>query len=100
MGYAISKKAPQDGKRDTVVNLRMSRPVRDLIDNAAAALGKTRTDFIIDSSRRQATDVLLDQRLFALDDKQYRAFLRALDEPPAANAKLKRLMASKSPWEA
>ncbi len=100
MRSATTKKSSgQGGRRDTVVNLRMPRPIRDLIDNAAAALGKTRTDFIIDSSRKQATDVLLDQRLFALDDGQYRAFLRALDQPPAPNAKLKQLMAGKSPWE-
>ena len=61
----MSSAAPH--RRDAVVNLRMSKGVRDLIDEAAAALGKTRTDFIIDSSRKQATDVLLDQRLFALE---------------------------------
>ena len=86
-------------KRDAVVNLRMSRTVRDLIDEAATALGKTRTDFIIDSSRKEATDVLLDQRLFALDEKQYNAFLRALDAPPAPNEKLKRALSAKAPWD-
>jgi uncharacterized protein (DUF1778 family) len=86
-------------KRDAVVNLRMSKTVRDLIDEAATALGKTRTDFIIDSSRKEATDVLLDQRLFALDEKQYGAFLRALDAPPAPNEKLKRLLGAKAPWD-
>lgn len=97
----VSKKssALESGRRDAVVNLRMPRQLRDMIDNAAAALGKTRTDFILDSSRKQATDVLLDQRLFTLNEKQHRAFLRALDAPPTPNAKLKQLMASKSPWE-
>jgi uncharacterized protein (DUF1778 family) len=86
-------------RRVSVVNLRVPRAVRDLIDSAAAVLGKTRTDFIIDSSRRHAVDVLLDQRLFTLSEEQYDTFRRALDAPPAPNAKLKRLMASKSPWE-
>jgi uncharacterized protein (DUF1778 family) len=93
----MSPAAPH--RRDAVVNLRMSKGVRDLIDEAAAALGKTRTDFIIDSSRKQATDVLLDQRLFALDEKQYDAFLRALDAPPAPNEKLKRALCAKAPWD-
>jgi uncharacterized protein (DUF1778 family) len=93
----MSNAAPH--RRDAVVNLRMSSTVRDLIDEAAAALGKTRTDFIIDSSRKEATDVLLDQRLFALDEKQYDAFLQALDAPPAPNAKLKRLLSAKAPWD-
>jgi uncharacterized protein (DUF1778 family) len=90
--------ASESSKRDTVVNLRMPQSVRDLIDGAASALGKTRTDFIIDSSRKQAVDVLLDQRLFALDDVRYAAFLKALDAPPAPNAKLKRLMSDEPPW--
>jgi uncharacterized protein (DUF1778 family) len=82
-----------------VVNLRMPEEVRDLIDSAAGELGKTRTDFIIESSRRHAIDVLLDKRLFSLNEAQYAAFVRALDKPPAPNAKLKRLLAGKSPWE-
>jgi uncharacterized protein (DUF1778 family) len=79
------------------VNLRMPRRLRGMIDDAAAATGKTRTDFILESSRKQAADVLLDRRVFRLGEKQYAAFLSALDAPPAPDAKLKRLMASKSP---
>ncbi len=86
-------------RRDAVVNLRMPQFVRDLIDNAASVLGKTRTDFIIDISRKQAIDVLLDQRLFTLRTERYEAFLDALEKPPVPNEKLKRLLASKSPWE-
>lgn len=86
-------------KRDAVVNLRMPVSIRDLIDNAAELVGKTRTAFIIESSRKHAIDVLLDQRLFKLDEEQFAAFSQALDETPASNEKLKRLMATPSPWE-
>jgi uncharacterized protein (DUF1778 family) len=86
-------------RRETVVNLRMTRLMRDLIDSAAAVAGKTRTDFIIESSRARAIDVLLDQRLFTLNETQYGAFLRALDEKPAPNEKLKALLSGKAPWE-
>ena len=86
-------------KPDAVVNVRVSKAWRDLIDNAASALGKTRTDFIVESARKQAVDVLLDQQYFALEGEQYEAFLRVLDAPPPPNARLKRLMASKAPWE-
>ncbi|MDE2111176.1 MAG: DUF1778 domain-containing protein [Alphaproteobacteria bacterium] len=41
----------------------------------------------------------LDQQTFTLNAKQHEAFLKALDNPPPPNAKLKKLMASKSPWE-
>ena len=96
---AQSQASKGKAKRETVVNLRMTKVMRDLIDSAAAVVGKTRTDFIIESSRKHAIDVLLDQRLFALSAEQYDAFVHALDKPPGSNAKLKALMSGKSPWE-
>lgn len=86
-------------RKAAVINLRMPAEVRDLIDTAADVQGKTRTAFIVESSRKEAIDVLLDQRFFALNNEQYDAFVKALDEPPAPNAKLKQLLASRAPWE-
>jgi uncharacterized protein (DUF1778 family) len=86
-------------RRDAVINVRLSTKLRDLIDRAAAVVGKTRTDFILESARKHAVDVLLDQRLFSLEPKQYEEFLRVLDQPPEPNARLKQLLSSKSPWE-
>ena len=71
---------------------------RRLIDDAAAVLGKSRTEFMIDCARRQAIDVLLDQRLFVLDAKGYDAFVDALDNPPAPGPKLRALMARTPAW--
>jgi uncharacterized protein (DUF1778 family) len=48
---------------------------------------------------KQAIDVLLDQHLFSLDPKQHEEFLRALAQPAEPNARLRQLLASKSPWE-
>lgn len=86
-------------KQDAVINIRVSTFWRDLIDNAASVLGKTRTDFVVESARKRAIDVLLDQRFFTLEGGQYEAFLQVLDQPPLPGERLKRLMASKSPWE-
>ena len=86
-------------KRDAVINVRLTTKLRDLIDRAADVVGKTRSDFILESARKHAIDVLLDQRLFSLDPKQYEEFLRVLDEPAEPNPLLKQLLASKSPWE-
>ena len=84
---------------DTTINIRVSTLWRDLIDSAASVLGKTRTDFVVESARNQAIDVLLDQRLFTLQGDQYEAFVQVLDQPALPNARLKRLMASRAPWE-
>lgn len=80
------------------INLRIEAGTRQLIDDAAAALGKTRTEFMVETARRQAIDVLVDRRLFALDAEQFDAFVRALDNPPAPGPKLKALMSRKPAW--
>lgn len=86
-------------RRDSVINVRVPRLLKSLIDQAADAVGKSRSEFILESARTHAIDVLLDQRFFALDADRYKAFMQMLDAPPASNKKLKALMASKAPWE-
>jgi uncharacterized protein (DUF1778 family) len=84
---------------DAVINLRLSRRLRDTIDDAASSLGKTRTEFILDSVRKDAIDTLLDRRVFVLGNDQYAAFVRALEAPPVPNEKLKNLLRRKPQWE-
>jgi uncharacterized protein (DUF1778 family) len=80
------------------INLRIEAQTRQLIDDAAAVLGKTRTEFMVESARKQAIDVLLDQRLFVLAPERYDAFLHALDNPPAPGPKLKSLLRRVPAW--
>jgi uncharacterized protein (DUF1778 family) len=80
------------------INLRIEANTRQLIDDAAAVLGKTRTEFMIETARRQAIDVLLDQRLFALDHASFDGFVDALDNPPAPGPKLRALLARTPKW--
>jgi uncharacterized protein (DUF1778 family) len=81
------------------INLRIESDTRQLIDDAAALLGKTRTEFMIETSRRQAIDVLLDQRLFMLDVGRFEAFMNALDNPPAPGPKLRSLLRRAPAWQ-
>ncbi len=85
--------------RDAAINLRARLEQRDLIDQAAAAIGKTRSDFMLEAACERAQAVLLDQIYFRLDDESHRAFLRQLDTPPSPNAGLERLMAVTPPWD-
>lgn len=80
------------------INLRIETRTRRLIDKAAALVGKTRTEFMIESARHAAVDVLLDQRLFALDPAAHDAFVRALDNPPPPGPKLRALMRRPPAW--
>ncbi len=81
------------------INLRIETRTRQLIDDAAAILGKTRTEFMVESARRQAIDVLLGQRLFVLDAHRYDAFMDALDNPPAPGPKLRSLLRRIPAWQ-
>lgn len=94
--------AEQSGASDPKgsINLRIEAQTRRLIDDAAAVLGKTRTEFMIDSARALAIDVLLDQRLFVLDPARYDAFVQALDNPPAPGPKLRALLRRTPAWAA
>lgn len=81
------------------INLRIEANTRRLIDDAAAILGKSRTEFMIESARRQAIDVLLDQRLFVLDSGRFDDFMRMLDNPPASGPKLRSLLRRVPAWQ-
>ena len=93
------KRTATRSRRDAIINLRVPAKLRDLFDAAAEAVGKTRTQFVVDSAHTQAIDVLLDKRIFKLDEAAFAAFHAALDNPPAPNEKLQALFARKSPWE-
>ncbi len=85
--------------RDVTINLRANRKQRSLIDQAAQALGKTRSDFMLEASCREAESVLLDHRYFALDAETFKEFTAVLDSPPATNPRLQRLLTEKAPWD-
>jgi len=108
--HASSRESPSAGtvavvERSSVadakgsINLRIEANTRQLIDDAAAILGKTRTEFMIESARLHAIDVLLDQRLFVLDSKRFDTFMHMLDNPPAAGSKLRSLLRRVPAWQ-
>lgn len=87
------------GARGVTINLRADNTKRELIDRAAKKMGKNRSEFMLEAACREATEILLDQRLFLLDEKAYRQFMDALDASPTENKRLKRLLMSKATWE-
>jgi uncharacterized protein (DUF1778 family) len=85
--------------RDENINLRASQSQKALIDRAADALGRNRSDFMLETACREAQAVLLDRRYFALPGEEFKRFTAMLDKPPADNARLRRLLRTKAPWE-
>jgi len=81
------------------ISIRAKARQRDLIDQAAQRLGRTRSDFMLETACREAEDVLLDQTYFPLDPQAFASFHAMLDDPPKPTDRLRRLLLSKAPWE-
>tara|TARA_R110001592_G_scaffold241449_4_gene501856 strand:+ start:739 stop:978 length:240 start_codon:yes stop_codon:yes gene_type:complete len=79
--------------------MRVEPGQQALLTKAAALVNKDRTSFILEVACREAENILLDQRLFQLDDSAFLAFEEALDRPVPPNAKLKNLLSEASPWD-
>jgi uncharacterized protein (DUF1778 family) len=89
----------RSGSRGEVINLRANLNQKTLIDRAATAVGRSRSDFMLESACKEAEAVLLDQRYFTLPAEDFKRFVAMLDRPPADNARLRRLLKTKAPWE-
>lgn len=81
------------------LNIRIKPQVRELIDRAARATGKNRTDFVLDAARHAAEDALLDRTVLMLNPKAFREFIERLDAPPQPNKLLIKTMKTPAPWE-
>lgn len=81
------------------INLRVSRGQKALIDRAAQALGRNRSDFMLETACREAESVLLDRRYFALPEEEFKRFRAMLDKRPLSNPRLARLLKTRAPWD-
>jgi len=86
-------------RRSGTINIRVEPAERALIDQAARERGMSRSDFMLDASRRAAEETLLDRTLFRVDGVTYERFVAALDGPPAQNDRLRKLLQTRAPWE-
>jgi uncharacterized protein (DUF1778 family) len=86
-------------KRGETINLRASQKQKLLIDRAAEALGRSRSDFMLDTACREAESILLDGRYFSLPEADFKKFVAMLDRPPKDNPRLRRLLQTKAPWD-
>ncbi len=89
----------RDNTRTETINLRASSKQKALLDHAAEALGRSRSDFMLEAACREAESVLLDQRYFGLSPDAFQRFQAMLDSPAKNNPKLRRLLKTNAPWE-
>ncbi|MGQ7807985.1 type II toxin-antitoxin system TacA family antitoxin [Hafnia alvei] len=90
---------PRKSTRNKQINVRASEEERAVIDYAASLVNKNRTDFIIEKVVHEAQNIILDQRVFVLDDARYQAFIEQLEAPVQNIEGRQRLMDVKPEWE-
>ena len=73
----------------SLINIRISAADRNIIDRAAKLAGKSRSEFMLEASRRAAQEALLDTTLFAVDGLTFKRFKAMLDSPPGPTSDCK-----------
>ncbi len=86
-------------QQPVTISIRARQRQRNLIDQAAERLGRSRSDFMLEVACREAEDVLLDQAFFTVDAAAFKKFQELLDNPPEPTEKLRRFLLTKSPWD-
>jgi uncharacterized protein (DUF1778 family) len=86
-------------RKDDLIQIRASAATKAILNRAAAMRGQKLSEFMLESARARAEETILDQRLFALDDKAYGEFLAMLDAPAKPDKALRARMKRKPVWE-
>jgi uncharacterized protein (DUF1778 family) len=71
------------------LNFRLDPVIKRVIERAASIRGVSITDFAISTLEREARDIVQNDEAIVLSDRDRDAFLAALDNPQAANSKLR-----------
>jgi len=83
-------------RKATRLNLRASAQQDALIRQAAESVGRSVTEFVLDSACASAEHVLADRNRFVLDGEAWKHFMAALDRPVTDRPRLKRLLSEPS----
>ena len=86
-------------RKATRLNLRTSARQDALIRKAAESVGRSVTEFVLDSACTNAEHVLADRNHFVLDEDSWKRFMAALDQPAADRPRLKKLLSEPSVLE-
>ena len=71
------------------VTARIPAKVQETLELAAAMVGATVNQFMVQTALREAERIIEQERVIRLSARDAAIFLRALENPPPPNAKLK-----------
>ena len=86
--------------RSEKLDLRLTRQAKRTLQAAAATSHRSVSEFVLESALTRADETLADRKTFTLNDKQWKAFLAALDAPPRPLPHLERLLKEPSFFDA
>ncbi len=76
------------------ISSRVTKPVRKTLEEAAALSGATLNQFVVQAAIKEAHAVLERERFIHLSRRDAEVFFKALKNPPAPNARLKKAAAA------
>ena len=85
--------------RSEKLDLRLTPEAKRALQSAAAASQRSVSEFVLESALQRAAETLPDRQRFGLSANAWAAFRDALDAPPRAKPRLKKLLASKTPFD-
>ena len=76
--------------RSARLEARITLEQKDLLARAAALLGRSLTDFVITSAYETAARTVRDHEAMILSDRERKAFVSAVLNPPAPSVRLRK----------
>jgi uncharacterized protein (DUF1778 family) len=96
---AIMASSSNPSAQYSTISLRTSEDNMAIIDRAAAALGKTRAEFLLEFSRHAAEEILLSGTFFVTEDAAYEQLVDLEDTHTPSTGALRTLLRTAAPWE-
>ena len=85
--------------KDRIINIRATGGEIELIDQAARAAHKSRSDFMLEAATRAAEDALFDRSIFSMPAEEWETYLATIASPPEPTTALRELLRARAPWE-
>lgn len=89
----------QRTNRTEKLDLRLTRAAKQTLQAAATAAHKSVSEFVLETALNEASERLADRTAFTLDEKNWDAFMKALDAPPRRHPRLDRLFREPSVFD-
>lgn len=86
--FTMQTHTTTETSRDSRLEARISRTQKNLFQQAATLSGRSLTEFVVASAQEAAVRVIEEHETIRLTRAEQQAFVEALIDPPAPNARL------------